>query len=126
MNCPRQSEICLQARSSAPDLYYLMTVLSCEIDLYKSNDAGRNWTYVSTIAEGKAAYPGNDPVWEPFLMVANNKLICYYSDERDTAHSQKLVHQTTTDGINWSSVVNDVALSESSQMAWNGGSDQNA
>lgn len=87
----------------------------CEIDLYKSSDAGRNWTYVSTIAEGKAAYPGNDPVWEPFLMVANNRLICYYSDERDTAHSQKLVHQTTTDGIHWSSVVNDVALSNSSQ-----------
>ena len=87
----------------------------CEIDLYKSTNAGRNWTYVSTIAEGKAAYPGNDPVWEPFLMVANNKLICYYSDERDTAHSQKLVHQTTTDGISWSSVVNDVAPSTSSQ-----------
>lgn len=83
----------------------------CEIDLYKSNDAGRNWTYVSTIAEGKAANPGDDPVWEPFLMVANNKLICYYSDERDTAYSQKLVHQTTTDGINWSSTVNDVAIS---------------
>jgi hypothetical protein len=87
----------------------------CEIDLYKSNDAGRNWTYVSTIAEGKKANPGDDPVWEPFLMVANNKLICYYSDERDNAHSQKLVHQTTTDGINWSSVVNDVALSTTSQ-----------
>ena len=87
----------------------------CEIDLYKSNDAGRSWTYVSTIAEGKAAYPGNDPVWEPFLMVANNKLICYYSDERDPAHNQKLVHQTTTDGIIWNSVVNDVALSDSSQ-----------
>lgn len=87
----------------------------CEIDLYKSNDAGRTWTYISTIAEGKAAYPGNDPVWEPFLMVANNKLICYYSDERDNAHSQKLVHQTTTDGIHWSSVVNDVALADSSQ-----------
>lgn len=87
----------------------------CEIDLYKSSDAGRNWTFVSTIAEGKAAYPGNDPVWEPFLMVANNRLICYYSDERDTAHSQKLVHQTTTDGIHWSSAVNDVALSDSRQ-----------
>jgi hypothetical protein len=87
----------------------------CEIDLYKSSNAGRSWTYVSTIAEGKAAYPGNDPVWEPFLMIANNRLICYYSDERDTAHSQKLVHQTTTDGIHWSSVVNDVALSDSKQ-----------
>jgi len=83
----------------------------CEIDLYMSTDSGRNWTYVSTIAEGKVATPGNDPVWEPFLLVANSKLICYYSDERDPAYGQKLVHQTTTDGVNWSSVVDDVAIS---------------
>jgi len=83
----------------------------CEIDLYMSTDSGRSWTYVSTVAEGKVATPGNDPVWEPFLLVANNKLICYYSDERDSAYSQKLVHQTTSDGVNWSSVVNDVAIS---------------
>lgn len=83
----------------------------CEIDLYKSTDAGRSWTFVSTIAEGKKAIPGDDPIWEPFLMVDNNKLICYYSDERDNAYSQKLVHQTTTDGINWSGTVNDVAIS---------------
>lgn len=84
---------------------------SCQIDLYKSNDAGRTWTYVSTVAVGTQAYPGSDPVWEPFLMVANNKLYCFYSDERDPAYSQKLVHQSTADGINWSSVVDDVAIS---------------
>jgi len=83
----------------------------CEIDLYMSTDSGRTWTYVSTVAEGKVATPGNDPVWEPFLLVANNKLIVYYSDERDSAYGQKLVHQTTTDGVAWSSVVNDVAIS---------------
>lgn len=84
---------------------------SCEIDLYKSTDAGRTWTYESTIAIGTQANPGSDPVWEPFLMVVNNKLYCFYSDERDPAYSQKLVHQSTSDGINWSSVVNDVAIS---------------
>ena len=83
----------------------------CEIDLYKSTDAGRTWSYVSTIAVGTQAIPGSDPVWEPFLMVANNKLYCFYSDERDAAFSQKLVHQSTADGTNWSSVVNDVAIS---------------
>jgi hypothetical protein len=86
-----------------------------DIDLYKSTDSGRTWSYVSTIATGQSANCGSDPVWEPFLMVANNKLICYYSDERDAVHSQKLVHQTTTDGVNWSSSVDDVALSDSSQ-----------
>jgi hypothetical protein len=83
----------------------------CEIDLYKSNDAGRTWTFVSTIAVGTQANPGSDPVWEPFLTVVNNKLYCFYSDERDAAYSQKLVHQSTSDGINWSSAVNDVAIS---------------
>lgn len=83
----------------------------CEIDLYKSNDEGRTWTYVSTIAVGTQANPGSDPVWEPFLMVANNKLHCFYSDERDPAYGQKLVHQSTSDGITWSSAVNDVAIS---------------
>jgi photosystem II stability/assembly factor-like uncharacterized protein len=83
----------------------------CEIDMYKSNDEGRTWTYVSTVAVGKKPVPGDDPVWEPYLMVVNNKLYCFYSDERDAAYGQKLVHQSTTDGVTWSSTVNDVALS---------------
>ena len=41
-------------------------------------------------------------------MVANNKLIAYYSDQRDTNYGQKIVHQTSTDGVNWGTVVNDV------------------
>jgi hypothetical protein len=84
---------------------------SCEIDLYQSTDAGRTWTYVSTVAVGTQATPGSDPVWEPYLMVVNNKLYCFYSDERDAAYSQKLSHQSTTDGVTWSSVVSDVAIS---------------
>lgn len=84
---------------------------NCQIDLYKSNDAGRTWIYVSTVAVGTQANPGSDPVWEPFLMVANNKLYVFYSDERDPAYSQKLVHQSSSDGVTWSSVVNDVAVS---------------
>jgi hypothetical protein len=83
-----------------------------KLDMYKSTDRGRNWTFVSSIASGGAAHPNGleDPVWEPFALVYNNKLIVYYSDERDPAHNQKLVHQTTTDGVNWGPVVNDIAL----------------
>jgi hypothetical protein len=55
--------------------------------------------------------PQKTPVWEPFLMMYNNMLVCYYSDQRDTAHGQKLAHQTTTDGKTWSAEVNDVAYS---------------
>jgi hypothetical protein len=83
-----------------------------KLDVYKSVDHGQSWSYVSSIATGGKADPNGtqDPIWEPFVMVANNKLIVYYSDERDPANNQKIVHQTSSDGINWSSVVNDVAL----------------
>lgn len=108
-----------QAIGGMPAGTLLCAGISCPPDnsqtalrLYKSNDLGRTWTLVSTIATGGAAIAdgAHDPIWEPFLMVANNKLICYYSDERDPANNQKVVHQTSTDGINWGSVVNDVAL----------------
>lgn len=83
------------------------------IDLYKSVDHGRSWTYLSTVAQGSKATTtttGNGPVWEPFLTVIDHKLVCYYSDERDKpAHSQLLAHETSTNGINWSKEVQDVA-----------------
>jgi len=47
-------------------------------------------------------------VWEPFLMVYNNQLVVYYSDQRDSAYGQKIVHQVSSDLKNWGSVVNDV------------------
>ncbi len=83
-----------------------------KIDLYKSTDQARTWTFVSSVASGGRANPdGNhDPVWEPFLLVADGKLICYYSDERDPEHNQKIVHQTSSDGVNWGEVIEDVAL----------------
>lgn len=84
------------------------------LELYKSNDLGRTWVYVSTIAAGGRNDIGYDPIWEPFFLVHNNKLIVYYSDERDPAHGQKLVHQTTTDGLAWGPVVDDVAFPDSS------------
>ncbi|KAI0906853.1 hypothetical protein F4823DRAFT_565346 [Ustulina deusta] len=35
--------------------------------------------------------------------------VCYYSNQRDPLHRQKLVHQTSTDLKNWGPVVNGVA-----------------
>ena len=85
---------------------------STHLVLYASADSGSTWTFVSHIANGGQAIPDNGltPVWEPSLLLVGQKLICYYSDQRDnTTHGQKLVHQTTTDGINWGPVVDDVA-----------------
>jgi len=69
------------------------------------------WKFISHIARGGVAKPNNGetPVWEPFLMVYNNALIVYYSDQRDKAHGQKMVHQTTTDLYHWTDPVDDVA-----------------
>jgi hypothetical protein len=85
-----------------------------KMDMYMSTDLGRSWTFVSRLASGGAnSMYTNSAIWEPFLLTANNKLICYFSDERDKNHSQKIVHVTTTDGISWSDPVVDVALPES-------------
>ena len=85
---------------------------STHIELYASSDNGVTWEFVSHIAAGGEAVPDNGltPVWEPYLLLVGEKLICYYSDQRDNAtHGQKLVHQTTTDGYNWGAIVDDVA-----------------
>ncbi|MEU6251347.1 RICIN domain-containing protein [Streptomyces sp. NPDC047043] len=82
-----------------------------KIDVYASTDRGQSWSFVSNIATGGAAFDtnGNTPVWEPFFLYAKGKLIVYYSDQRDPAHGQKLVHQVSTDVRTWGPVVDDVA-----------------
>jgi hypothetical protein len=82
-----------------------------QIELYASTDKGVNWKFVSHIARGGKGVPNNGetPVWEPFLMLWNNQIVVYYSDQRDSAHGQKMVHQVSSDLVNWGSVVNDVA-----------------
>ncbi|MER5428665.1 RICIN domain-containing protein [Streptomyces sp. NPDC002588] len=83
-----------------------------KIDLYASTDRGLTWSFVTNIATGGRAISSNGytPVWEPFFLYANGKLIVYYSDQRDTAHGQKIVHQVSTDLRTWGSVVDDVAM----------------
>ncbi|WP_406173742.1 RICIN domain-containing protein [Streptomyces canus] len=88
-----------------------------KIDVYASTDRGQSWTFVSNIATGGQAFDtnGNTPVWEPFFLYANGKLIVYYSDQRDPDHGQKVVHQVTTDLHTWGPVVDDVAMPTYSQ-----------
>ncbi|OQE23120.1 hypothetical protein PENSTE_c009G00351 [Penicillium steckii] len=85
---------------------------STQIDLYASKDNGLTWKFVSHIAAGGEAIPNNGltPVWEPFLLAHDGKLICYYSDQRANAtHGQKMVHQVSTDLKKWGEVIDDVA-----------------
>jgi hypothetical protein len=87
------------------------------IALYSSSDQGATWTIRSIIATGGNA--AQDAVWEPYLLVYNNQLVAYYSDEHENnfysagdaaTHEggQILAHKTSSNGTSWSSAVNDV------------------
>lgn len=87
------------------------------IQLYRSDNEGATWSWVSEVALGGGQWGSANPtpIWEPYLLVANNRLVVYYSDERDKAnHDQKIVHQTSTNGVNWGPVVEDVAMADQS------------
>ncbi|GAA4421672.1 sialidase family protein [Actinokineospora soli] len=68
--------------------------------LWRSEDHGATWSYLSDIAVS----PNHEPGWEPELMVtADGWLAAYYSDESErAAHDQKLVQVRTRDGVHWS------------------------
>lgn len=85
------------------------TFTSTAIQLYVSTDRGLTWKLQSTVATGGApdTTNGATPVWEPFLLLHEGRLICYYSDQRDPEFGQKLAHQTTRDLKTWGPVVND-------------------
>lgn len=79
---------------------------SC-LQLYASKDSGRSWQFLSTIAEGGGLDTG---VWEPFLMLVEGELLCYYSDSTEhTVHSQKLVYRSSPNGLTWGGTVDIVA-----------------
>ncbi|KAL1862947.1 hypothetical protein Daus18300_008278 [Diaporthe australafricana] len=85
-----------------------------KIDVYASTDGGYTWEFVSNVATGGEALPNNGltPIWEPFIDIYDDQLVLYYSDQRDPAHGQKLLHQTTTDLLTWADPVDDVAYDE--------------
>ena len=82
------------------------------IVLYSSADQGLTWTIRSVIVAGGNA--AQDAVWEPYLLVYNNQLVAYYSDEHESNFGsgseggQILAHKTSSNGTTWSSAVNDV------------------
>ncbi|GHE14258.1 RICIN domain-containing protein [Streptomyces alanosinicus] len=117
------------------------------IALYPSSDQGLTWNVIEVIAAGgwqggSAGAIGRnvaqanthqqvDPLWEPYLMVYQGMLVCYYSDENDytgfdpvtgvptvdpandtapDSHGQVLVHRTWNGRTaQWSEPVVDVA-----------------
>jgi hypothetical protein len=68
------------------------------LKIWKSNDLGRTWSYLSNCATA----PNTKGLWEPeFSIAADGRLVCHYADETDAAHSQKLMEVRSSDGITW-------------------------
>ncbi|HEX8496738.1 MAG TPA: sialidase family protein [Actinomycetales bacterium] len=84
---------------------------STAMTVFASVDGGRTWRFLSTVVTGGPPIPNNGetPVWEPFLLLHRGRLICYYSDQGDPAHGQKLAHRTTIDLRAWGPPVDDQA-----------------
>lgn len=73
--------------------------------IYQSADGGASWRYLSLCGKGRIAKNHKDAsgIWEPeFAIAKSGELMCYYSDETLTGHSQILVEVSSRDGINWS------------------------
>ena len=72
------------------------------IDLYYSTDGCRSWNFLGHVTDGGQSRCGYaTAIWEPCLYMANGKLYCFYSDERNINKGQKLVAQASTDGKTW-------------------------
>ena len=89
------------------------------LQMYKSEDAGETWEFVSEILRGgekEKNPPFGLPVWESFLLESpDGKLFCYYSDERykDKGFNQLLAHKVSEDGgYTWGEEKVDVAFAD--------------
>ncbi len=88
-------------------------VTDSTVTLYSSNDLGRTFNAFCNVDKAGGTDWG---VWEPYLIYEEEtgRLFCFYSDDSDPGHSQKLVYKYTTDLINWSEKFECVACENSS------------
>lgn len=80
------------------------------ISVWRSFDAGHTWEQYVCIASAGGLREG---VWEPFMIYSEEDgyLYCFYSDDSDPKHDQKIVYKRSKDGVNWSDSVDVVAYS---------------
>ncbi len=88
-------------------------VTDSTITLYSSTDTGRTFNAFCNVDKAGGTDWG---VWEPYLIYEkeSGRLFCFYSDDSDPVHSQKLVYKYTTDLVTWSEKHECVACSDSS------------
>lgn len=74
-----------------------------QIRIYRSNDRGATWAYLSNCVTATVNRGTEDGLWEPeFTIAADGSLVCFYADETVPGFSQMIQRVTSTDGINWS------------------------
>ena len=74
------------------------------IAIWRSYDCGYTWQEYTIVAEGGGTKEG---VWEPLIWYDEETggLYCFYSDDSDPLHDQKLVYKYSADGVTWSNPV---------------------
>ena len=74
------------------------------IGVWTSNDCGKTWKEISIVASAGGL---NEGVWEPVMFYNDDDgyLYCFYSDDSDHKHDQKIVYKRSKDGINWEKLV---------------------
>jgi hypothetical protein len=83
--------------------------------IYRSNDGGATWTYLSECGRGKRAGGMGSGIWEPeFTVARNGHLVCMFADETEPGHSQVLKIMHSVDGVRWSTPALLLATSPSS------------
>ncbi len=88
-------------------------VTDSTITLYSSTDLGKTFNAFCNVDKAGGTEWG---VWEPYFVYEEEtgRLFCFYSDDSDPEHSQKLVYKYTTDLVNWSEKFECVACEDSS------------
>ena len=73
------------------------------IAIWRSFDAGYTWEEYTIVASAGGLGEG---IWEPFVWYeeTDGYLYCFYSDDSDPRHDQKLVYKRSKDGKNWSRI----------------------
>ena len=79
------------------------------VTIWRSFNQGRKWEQYSIVAEAGGLGEG---LWEPCILYENGYLYCFYSDDSDPKHDQKLVYKKSKDGIRWTDFTECVAMDD--------------
>lgn len=88
------------------------------ITVWRSFDSGKRWEQYTEVAVGGGTCdtrPADNTyhgVWEPCILYDNGYLYCFYSDDSDPLHDQKLSYKRSSDGVNWEDQVDVLSFEE--------------